>query len=262
MHSVATGSIAIYISMETFLHIFAKFKRHNSLYFWSLIVANLGTIFFTVGFFSLFFTVYTSILEPLVVLTIGWWSMVTGFSVIMYSRLAIINVPKNVIRAIMCMIIFNFLFSHLPTTLLTFGANLNSNSYDWVYGYSIEEKVQMTLFWVQETILSLVYLKYTNDAAKLLDKSSSKKLLSHTVYINILVLVLDLIALVFEYCNLYDYQIMFKAVLYAIKIKCEFAVLQILIKVLVPRGDSGGGAVGEKPNGTKSITGHSTISMA
>ncbi|KAJ3130842.1 hypothetical protein HK101_004923 [Irineochytrium annulatum] len=129
------------------------------------------------------------------------------------------------------MIIFNFVFSHLPTTVLTFGSNLIGTE-QWVFGYATEEKIQMTLFWVQETILSLVYLKYTQDASKAIDKDKNKKILMHTVYINIFILLLDLAALVFEYINLYDYQIMFKALLYAIKIKCEFAVLQILMKVM------------------------------
>ncbi|KAJ3164535.1 hypothetical protein HK101_000401, partial [Irineochytrium annulatum] len=78
------------------------------------------------------------------------------------------------------------------------------------------------------------------DASKAIDKDKNKKILMHTVYINIFILLLDLAALVFEYINLYDYQIMFKALLYAIKIKCEFAVLQILMKVMGPktRGDT------------------------
>ncbi|KAJ3195347.1 hypothetical protein HK101_000459 [Irineochytrium annulatum] len=96
-------------------------------------------------------------------------------------------------------------------------------------GYSIQEKIQMTLFCFQETALSLIYLKYIKASFSHVKHKGSTATLVHTMYINAFVLALDLIALGFEYSNLYNYQIMFKAMLYAMKVKAEFAVLEILM---------------------------------
>ncbi|KAJ3146434.1 hypothetical protein HK101_002330, partial [Irineochytrium annulatum] len=76
-------------------------------------------------------------------------------------------------------------------------------------------------------ILSIVYLVYTNTKSKEYG-DVAKSMLSRTVWINVFVLLLDVTALVFEYIDLYDYQIMFKALLYAVKIKAEFWILEIL----------------------------------
>ncbi|KAJ3110951.1 hypothetical protein HDU96_006121 [Phlyctochytrium bullatum] len=127
-----TGTVAIYNSLELFCGIFMRFKKYNSIYFWSMVISTAGTFLFTVGFFSLFF----------------------GF----YKKNRIIIV--------------------------------------------------------------------------------------HTLYMNIFVLILDLVTLLFEYLDLYDYQIMFKAAIYSIKIKAEFAILNILMDVLGPGNDSGKDSAG------------------
>ncbi|KAJ3200908.1 hypothetical protein HDU67_001728 [Dinochytrium kinnereticum] len=202
---ISTGSVAIYCCLELYVMIFMRFKRYDNLYFWSIMVATTGTLLFTV----------------------------TGFSVIMYSRLSVVSVPKHVIRYVLYMIIFNFVFSHLPTTFLTFMANI-TKAPTWKRAYAIEEKIQMTLFWIQESILSSIYLFYTRRLSGSVKKAKNKTIIAHTVYLNIFVLFLDLVALVFEYLDLYDYQIMFKAFLYGIKIKSEFAILNILMDVLLP----------------------------
>ncbi|KAJ3118109.1 hypothetical protein HDU96_003877 [Phlyctochytrium bullatum] len=228
---LVTGAIAIYNSLELYALIFLRFKKFDSLYFWSMLVATSGTLLFTAGFFSLFFAMYTSVYEPLCVLTVGWHTMVTGFAVIMYSRLSIVSVPPEIIRYVLYMIVFNYVFSHLPTTFLTFMANVKQTP-EWKRAYAIEEKIQMTLFWIQESVLSVIYLIYTRKLSMRLKRVKNRAIIAHTLYMNMFVLLLDLATLLFEYLDLYDYQIMFKAAIYSIKIKSEFAILNILMDVL------------------------------
>ncbi|KAJ3286101.1 hypothetical protein HK104_009182 [Borealophlyctis nickersoniae] len=248
---IATGSVALYNTLELLALIFYRFKRYSTLYFWSITIATLGTALFTAGFFPLF---TKDLLVPaLVILTVGWWSMVTGFSVIMYSRLHIMNCDPRLMLFCRWMIIFNFVFMHLPTTFLTFAANLSDpktpEGLKWTNSYAIMEKVQMTSFWLQETFLSVVYLYYTrrmsSGMSTILQSKKKKEVVFHTMYINVLVLLLDLAAVIVEYLNLYDYQIMFKALLYSLKIKLEFAILNILTD-----------AISRSRNGTTSSSQH------
>jgi uncharacterized membrane protein len=211
---------------------FATFSRYNTLYFWAICVCAVGCIMFAGGFLDLFYKLYipdnSTIYRPLVVLTIGWYGMVTGFALVMYSRLYIVNVPKKYIQMMKYFIIYNVIFSHFPTTVLTFGANVVKTE-EWVNGYAAMEKLQMTMFCIQEVLLGAMYLHYTRNMR--LNKKITA-LVRQTLYINIAVLCLDFSMLFIEYIGLYDYQIMLKVVVYSIKLKMEFLILNILVRSL------------------------------
>ncbi|KAJ3249724.1 hypothetical protein HDU77_007519 [Chytriomyces hyalinus] len=223
---VVAGAIAIYNSLEVLVIMLKVFQKYNTLYFWAVLATTLGIALFAIGFLDLFFKLYvesSSILRPLIVLTIGWYGMVTGFAVALYSRLAIIRVPNFIQISIRNFIIYNIVFSHFPTTVFTFGANIVGTEF-WVHGYSIIEKIQMTMFCVQEIILGVVYLIYIQKKFG----SRLKSLVSHTIGANLFVLGLDILMLIIEYCNLYKYQIMLKVLVYSIKLKFEFYILTLL----------------------------------
>ncbi|KAI8619042.1 hypothetical protein BC830DRAFT_1105984 [Chytriomyces sp. MP71] len=220
------GGIAIYNSVETFYLIFQTFKVYRTLYFFSIVSASLGNILFAIGFLDLFFHLYvenSSIYRPLIVLTIGWYGMVTGFAIVMYSRLGLIHTPPRIISYIRYFIIYNIFFSHIPTTIFTFGANLIKTDF-WVSGYSIIEKIQMTMFTIQETILSVTYFYFI----KLRYGDAMPQVILHTFSANLIVLCLDVSMLAVEYVNLYGYQIMLKVLVYSIKLKFEFYIIAVL----------------------------------
>jgi hypothetical protein len=230
---VACAAISIYNSVEVIGLAVTTFRRFNTLYFWSIMACSVGCILFAGGFLDLFYHLYeiqepySTVYRPLFVLTIGWYGMVTGFSLVMFSRLHLVMVPKQYIFYMKCFIIYNVIFSHFPTTILTFGSSLNGG--DWTVSYGYMEKIQMTFFCIQEVILSSLYLNYTR---KLKFSRKVTALVRQTLYVNIFVLILDLSMLVIEYKDLYDYQIMLKVVVYSIKLKLEFFILNILTKSL------------------------------
>lgn len=76
---------------------------------------------------------------------------------ILYSRLDIMNASPKIKKYIKGLIIYNVLFSHLPTTIFVFGSNLIGTKF-WVDGYSFMEKLQLTMFFIQEVILAAVYI--------------------------------------------------------------------------------------------------------
>ncbi|KAJ2987049.1 hypothetical protein HDV02_006376, partial [Globomyces sp. JEL0801] len=120
------------------------------------------------------------------------------------------------------MIIFNYVVCHLPTTTLTFGANLIGTPW-WIDSYARYEAFQVTMFLIQEVILGALYLYYVKGAFP-----KDKALVFHTVYIQIVVIILDMIMVGTEYAGFYDYQITTKTLLYCLKVKLEFAVLNML----------------------------------
>lgn len=53
----------------------------------------------------------------------------------------------------------------------------------------------------------------------------------HLIYVNILIILMDITLLCTEYANLYEIQITFKGTLYSIKLRLEFAVLNSLMSL-------------------------------
>ncbi|KAI8893000.1 hypothetical protein BC833DRAFT_609892 [Globomyces pollinis-pini] len=240
-------SIAIFCTLELLIDIFYKFKVYTSLYFKSCVVCAIGVLLFAVGFLILFNHLVDNLYVPLVILTFGWHMMVTGFAVVMYSRLHLVCSNSRIINASKYMIIFNYFVCHLPTTALTFGANLIGTPF-WVTNYARYEAFQVTMFFIQEVILGLIYVYYIKRTFP-----QHKDLVFHTVYIQLAVIVLDMIMVGTEYGGFYDYQITAKTFLYCIKLKLEFAVLNLLQDTVKIKSANGTSSVGPTKNANTSI---------
>lgn len=83
------ASLSIYNAIEIIALVFITFTRYQGVYFWSLLVASWGILPYTLGFVLKFFEVTTSWDKYIsaALLTICWYTMVTGQSVVLWSRL-------------------------------------------------------------------------------------------------------------------------------------------------------------------------------
>lgn len=225
--------ISWYNVIELVVLVLSTFRRWGGLYFWSLLLSGcLGVFLYSLGFLLKFFTAANSTFS-VTVLTIGWWTMVTGQSVVLYSRLHLVVRDERVLRRVLYMIIINFFLLHVPTTVLTYGSNINNQDTRFVTGYNIMEKIQMTGFTIQEVTISAIYVSYTT---KLLclggEGTNSRKTMYQLVGINVAMFVMDLALLGLEYASLYAVQITLKGAIYSVKLKLEFAVLGRLVDVI------------------------------
>ena len=131
--------------------------------------------------------------------------------------------------------------------------------------------VQLTVYFVQETALSLLYIWQARiylRSSSLLSQpvlesttagsssnparpgSETKQVLLHLVFANILVIALDIALLGVQYAGLFYLQGAFKPCVYGVKLKVEFAILNRLVETVRLRGrrsvgshytDGGGG---------------------
>jgi hypothetical protein len=258
--------LALYNALELIVLTFATFQRFQGLYFWSLVVAALGIIPYSLGFVIKFF----QLLDPnansgyvaVFLLTIGWWTMVTGQSVVLWSRLHLVTNSRRVLRWTLYMIIVNGTILHSITTVLTWASNANNFSdttlHRFVRGYSIMEKIQMVGFFVQETILSIIYIKETirllklsevaQDDARSFDDTGARdghlrnanvrKTMYQLLAINVLIIAMDIALLAVAFANLYLIETTLKGVVYSVKLKLEFAVLGKLVQLVRVRTES------------------------
>jgi hypothetical protein len=100
--------------------------------------------------------------------------------------------------------------------------------------YSIMEKIQITAFSIQEFIISGLYLHETRrilQPTASFQKKRTRQVMLHLIYVNILIMFMDITLLSMEYANLYEIQITFKGTLYSIKLRLEFTVLNSLMSL-------------------------------
>ncbi|KAH7237883.1 hypothetical protein B0J15DRAFT_516477 [Fusarium solani] len=123
---------------------------------------------------------------------IGWCTMVTGQSVVLYSR-------------------------------------------PFIGPYSVYEKLQLTVFFIQETVISGLYiwetLKLLRTERDLRGRTGPRRVMNHLIYVNIVVILLDITVVALEFANLYDVQTAYKPLVYIIKLKIEFSILGRLVEL-------------------------------
>lgn len=124
----AFTAIAWYLVIDLNVVIWMTFKRRHGLYFYSLLCASWGIALFALAFLMKFFNIWKNPYISCTFITIGWYAMVTGQSLVLYSRLHLVVHDKRNIRWVLYMIITSVVLFHFPTTVMTFGVSaINHN---------------------------------------------------------------------------------------------------------------------------------------
>jgi hypothetical protein len=149
---VFCAGLSIFNALELLILIFFTFSRFNTIYFWSLFASSLSLIPYALGYCFKFFGTLSGDAKwaSLSLLTIGWYVLVTGQSVVLWSRLHLVvtgDYGRKILLYTKWMIILDALLLHIPTTVVTFGSNGSLNTAQFVRAYNVVEKFQMTGFW-------------------------------------------------------------------------------------------------------------------
>ncbi|PVH97637.1 hypothetical protein DM02DRAFT_719783 [Periconia macrospinosa] len=232
--------ISFYNVIELNVIILNTFKNRRCLYFWSFIFATWGIMLWSLGFLIKDFGLESGTLLYSIFIATGWCAMVTGQSCVLYSRLHIVLDNRTYLRLVLAMIIFNAIVLHVPTIVLGFGAQSN-NPGIYLKVYPIYEKVHVTIFFFQELVISMLYIIYTakhfGEVGTVLGKTTGN-IKHHLILINALVIALDITILGLEYSGYYDVQTAYKGMVYSIKLKLEFRILNDLADIVKSRHPS------------------------
>lgn len=227
---ITTNSISLYNAAELLLLIFVTFKRYEGFYFWSLLVASFGNIPYSLGYLLSYFQLtYSSV--GLAINNVGWWLMVTGQSFVLYSRLHLVLSDTKLLRAVLAMIIVDAIIFHIPSTILNFYSNYGADPSSAAEGYKVYEKVQMTGFCIQETIISGLYMWKTTQLLKILATPEARRTMWQLLIINCIIILMDVGLLAIEYRNLRIDEQVFKGAFYSVKVKLEYAILGKLVQI-------------------------------
>ena len=227
----AFTAIAWAYALELNLKIFMTFKRKRGLYFWSLLISSWGLTLHALAFVLKFYvgSIHWALLS--VIITIGWYCMVTGQALVLYSRLYLIVRNRTLLRSVLAMIITNVLLLHLPTTVFTFGSN-SPDSAAWVPRFNVMERIQLAGFTIQETIISTIYVWATARLLKSISHGKIRRVMTQLIFINLCCIGMDIALVALEYTNRYIAEASVKPFVYAIKLRLEFAVLNQLMYLI------------------------------
>jgi len=238
---IVFNSIALWNVVELSFIIFATFKRRRGLYFWSFLVASWGIIPHCLGFIFKYQQLTTSWVFVTLFL-VGWWCMVTGQSFVLYSRLHLIMLSPFRLKLVKTMIIVDAVICHVPISVMAYGVN-SPNPAPFIPVYTVYEKIQLSIFFIQEIIISGLYIYETVKLMQIRKgvqgngTRSSRHLMSHLIVVNVIIVVLDITVLGLEYSGMYDLQTSYKPFVYSVKLKLEFSILNKLVE-LTTRGGS------------------------
>ncbi|RYO76126.1 hypothetical protein DL763_010691 [Monosporascus cannonballus] len=276
MAMAAFVGISWYIGAEINVSLFMRFKRRGrGLYFWACALASWGVILQPVFIVLADFGVWT---EPFVaaitLIYLTWLIMVVPQSWVLYSRLHLIMHDERVLRWIKAILLFNSIVFSVPTIVLGIIAQATSVNPNLFSINTIWDRLQLIVFFVQETSLSILYIvqarKFLRDSSLLhpkpvsstttgttiLDTSlgsttssganrdpdrdeTTKQVLHHLIYTNVLIIALDVAVLGIQSADLFYLQGAFKPCVYGVKLKVEFAILNRLIKSVRAHGYKG-----------------------
>ncbi|KAL5363440.1 hypothetical protein BJX96DRAFT_155734, partial [Aspergillus floccosus] len=235
---ITCSVLAMYNALELLILITTTFKRRKGLYFWSLILASFGLIPYCVGWILVHF-------EPdiayvgMIIDSIGWVLLVSGQSVVLYSRLHLVLNNPNILRAVLWMIICNGVVWHTSITILLFGSTYSPDHTRGGFSaaYNVLEKVQMTFFCVQEFVISGLYIWATVDFLRTA-LGNKRRFMWQLFTINVLIVVMNIGLLAVEYKGLFVWEQGLKVVIYSVKLKLEFAVLGQLVRFVQRHGEA------------------------
>jgi len=217
--------VTLYNALEILVLIFATFRKYAGWYFWSLLVASFGLIVTTTGFSTYFFDITTNKFVQSTVTIAGWWAFIVGQSLVLWSRLHLVLRSRLILRCTLAMIGVNAVVLLIPTTVLALGYNVDPVPEPFARGYSVMEDIQITVFSVQEFIISGLYLWATIKLLAYTAERRKRRLIVELIIMNVVLVLMDLVLMGVQYAGFRILQIVLKGFVYSLKLKFELAVL-------------------------------------
>lgn len=170
------------------------------------------------------------------VISLGWFLMVSGQAMVLWSRLHLVVGDPRKVRWVLIMIITSFTLVQIPTAVLFITSNSDIPTQLLSERiFEVFEKVQITVFTLQEAIISGLYVYEASIGLKLMDVIKGPRVRAVNRQLKalfVLVLVLDITLMVTEYTDNFQIQTTYKPVVYSIKLKCEALVLNNLLSLV------------------------------
>lgn len=209
------------------------------------------------------FNIWKDHTAAITLIYLTWAIMVVPQSWVLYSRLHLVVNDTRKLNILMIVLGFTSVILSVPTIItgillvsigsvnpdnpgheknimtcpLTTVTHIKQTSHPSLSkAYSIWSRLEMTIFFVQETSMNAVYIwqarRLLHSSSVLTPPGTSKRtlVLHHLIASNLLVIILDAALLGIQFASFFNLQGSFKPLVYGIKLKVEFAILNRLVQ--------------------------------
>ncbi|KAL8961630.1 MAG: hypothetical protein Q9183_005280 [Haloplaca sp. 2 TL-2023] len=154
--------------------------------------------------------------------------MVSGQSFVLWSRLNLVVRSKRILKGVLAGIIINGLILHTVTLVFIYGANSPAAGH-WVGKFNIVERVQLVGFSLQEFAIGGIYIVATGRLLGAIYYAGTRKAMVQLLAINCICLGMDVVLIALMFSSYYVAEASVKSLIYALKLKLEFAVYSQLV---------------------------------
>jgi hypothetical protein len=227
----AFSALAIWSTVELTVRIFFTFKKHTGIYFYSILATTWGVTLHAIGFLLKLFAPHVLWIFSTIVAEIGWVGMVSGFSVVLWSRLHLVWQSPRLLRWVLIMIIVDAFLFHTLTVVAQFGLSSGHAHHKWAMIMAPMERIQVTAFTIQETIISALYMHatYTMLKGRANLNTETWRVMALLFLVQVLVILIDVVIITLDYVEFFTLEAIIHPWVYAVKLTLEFVVLNQLV---------------------------------
>lgn len=215
-----------------------------------------------VGFILKFCVPQCNWILSTVLAEIGWVGMVTGFSVVLWSRLhLVISSHPRLLRSVLAMIITDGVLFHVPTIVFQFLVSNGPTHAKFLPHMEIIERIQVMGFSAQEIVISALYVWGTLQILKMSLNAKAKNTLALLIIVQVIVVLADVLVIVLDYVEYFTLKAVIHSFVYAFKLRVEFVVLNEF-KFMAKGGITGGsGSLGGGSGGFAAFNDNGLLDM-
>jgi hypothetical protein len=253
MTAAACMGIGWYLCIELNVRLLIRYTR-CSLYFWSCLICSWAILVHLLLILLLNFNIWNTFAATIIV-ELTWWTYVVSQSVVLYSRLNLVLKKERVRNYVLygiattavliglTTVVFGCMAVCLPLLSSCTAANFvkrwhKDAGFDRLYKANLQwDKAQVAVFFAQETIIGMLYIRYTACHLKNMtllgaEKKTTRRVMHQLIYVNIFIICLDISLLGLCYADYFFLQGFYKATIYAVKLRTEFTILNQLRSTL------------------------------
>lgn len=155
----------------------------------------------------------------------------TGFSLVLYSRLNLVVRNRKILKAVLCMICVDAVCFHTPIIIFDFGVS-SPHPNVWYTPMIVMEKIQVVGFSIQETIISMLYIYHASGFLKDVYTRQMHRVMQLLIFAQLMAILFDICLITVDCNNMFTLKIIVHPFVYAIKLKMEFVVLNQLLALI------------------------------
>ncbi|EED22284.1 conserved hypothetical protein [Talaromyces stipitatus ATCC 10500] len=237
-------ALPLWMTLELTVSVLYVFRRWSGLYFWAVLVTTWSISLHAIGFLLSYCVPSCNWIASSLITEFGWAGMVTGFSLVLYSRLTLLSFVmrnRHISRIALGMITTDAILFHIPTfVVFMVGISSPANFVKYVPYMNIVERIQIVMFSVQELILSGLYIYGTFKMAQDSFNSRIRRTIALLITVQIIAICCSALLIILDFAGYYILKSFIHSFVYAIKLQLEFVILNEF-RHLVTQPKSGSG---------------------